>query len=56
MHAGVRNNFENIFFKLLNNSVLGKTCENLTVNEDLVVIRRLKAQLTLNKPIDFVTL
>ena len=43
-----RNYFGKDFFKLMNNSVFGKTME--TIIDDLAVIRKSKERLTLNRP------
>ena len=78
MRSTSRNIFEKNFFKLMNNSIYGKTMENLRkrvdvklvsseddllkltaspcfqshriMNENLIVVKRLKEMLTLNKP------
>jgi hypothetical protein len=76
MRSASKNAFEKNFFKLMNNSIYGKTMENLRkrvdvklvkddllklvaspcfqshkiMNENLIVVKRMKEVLTLNKP------
>jgi hypothetical protein len=51
LRAAATSAFEKDFFKLLNNSVFGKTCENVTKRNDIrLLVDRAKCEALINKP------